>query len=272
MESKKPINNQAIMENNDNNKGLMTYEVSGEQVTLSRTIVRNFLTRGNSSVSDAEIVQFMSLCRANRLNPFIGDAYLVKYDKSPAQMIVSKDAFLKRGEESGVCTGYRAGVIVVREGKILFEQGSFFLPSDQLVGGWCEVSRRDRKAPIVARVRLAEYNKGKSTWAAMPGTMIRKVAIAQAFREAFPMQLGHMYLPEEGPDDQEQRKGEVNNTPAVFSEPEPKDTPVPEDDITDDAPDFEPDQEPAYDADPVPEDMPEPVENVKELNEDFFNV
>lgn len=256
------------MENNDSNKGLMTYEVSGEQVTLSRTIVRNFLTRGNSSVSDAEIVQFMSLCRANRLNPFIGDAYLVKYDKSPAQMIVSKDAFLKRGEESGVCTGYRAGVIIVRDGKICFEEGSFFLPSDQLVGGWCEVMRKDRKSPIVARVRLAEYNKGKSTWAAMPGTMIRKVAIAQAFREAFPMQLGHMYLQEEGPDEQGTQAVEANKTVPVFSDPEPtaKDTPVPEDDIPDDAPDFEPDPEPAYDSDPMPSEQP------VELNEDFFNV
>ena len=192
-----------------NDKGRVTYEVNGETINLSFKIVRDYLTRGNAAVTDAEVIQFISLCRANQLNPFIGDAYLVKYmprdpgrPADPAQMIISKGAFMKRGESSSQYKGYRAGVILLRGNDIIYEQGSFFLPGDTLVGGWAEVYRSDREHPVVARVRLAEYNSGKSTWQAKPATMIRKVAIAQAFREAFPFAVEGMYTPEEMPDEQ----------------------------------------------------------------------
>ena len=71
------------------------------------------------------------------------------------------------------------------------------LNTDTLLGGWCDIYRKDRKYPISAKVNLDEYNKGQSTWRAMPKTMIRKVAIVQAFREAFPGRLQSMYTEEE---------------------------------------------------------------------------
>jgi len=202
-----------------NDKGRVTYQVNGQDVNLSFQIVRSFLTRGSAAVTDAEVVQFISLCRANLLNPFIGDAYMVKYGSEPASMIISKAAFMKRGENSNEYAGYQAGVIVLRDGKVLEEEGSFFLPGDQLVGGWAKVYRKDREHPTIQRVRLAEYNTGKSTWAAKPGTMIRKVAMAQAFREAFPMAVEGMYIPEEGPDEQGQEPAPAaNNIKPVFTE------------------------------------------------------
>ena len=79
---------------------------------------------------------------------------------------------------------------------------------------------------MTARVRLQEYNKGKSTWAAMPGTMIRKVAIAQAFREAFPMAVEGMYIPEEMPDEQgAEEMPAANQIKPVFTE---ADAPAPQ--------------------------------------------
>lgn len=45
----------------------------------------------------------------------------------------------------------------------------------------------------VTSVSLKEYNTGKASWLKMPATMIRKVAIVQALREAFPSELGGMY-------------------------------------------------------------------------------
>ena len=237
---------QALLGAND--KGRVTYEVNGEDINLSFQIVRNFLTRGNAAVSDAEVIQFISLCKANKLNPFIGEAWLVKYDaKTPAQMLTARDAFMKRAEECPQYEGYRSGVILVREGKIVFEEGAFFLPTDQIVGGWAEVYRSDRKCPITQRVRLQEYNSGKSTWAKMPGTMIQKVAEAHAFRKAFPMVVSGMYTPEEMPDVQEQeRQPEANATPANFTEAEPIDPPTPEPQ-PDPEPEFSPDPEPAED-------------------------
>lgn len=184
----------------------ITYNVGDEEITLTRNIVRQYLCRGDAAnVTDAEIVQFMFLCKVNGLNPFVADAYLVKYKNAPAQMITSKSAFMKRAEAGTNYTGFKAGVIVLRENKVEEIEGAFCLPTDTLVGGWAEVHRSDREFPIVARVALREYSTGQSTWAAKPATMIRKVAISQAFREAYPINLGGMYTPEEEtPEDQSQ--------------------------------------------------------------------
>ena len=233
------------MANENNNDKKTTYTVDGEEVVLTRQIVRNYIARGNDEVSDADIVQFISLCRVNLLNPFVGDAYLVRYkgnNGKPAntQMIISKEAFMKRAEAAPNYEGFQAGIIIRRDGKIVEEEGAFFVPGDELVGGWARVYN-GKKFPTVIRVRLQEYNKGQSTWAGMPATMIRKVAIAQAFREAFPLKMGGMYIPEEMPDVQSgEAPAALENAkkPAFIDAPAPEETKDPE------APEFTPDLDP----------------------------
>jgi phage recombination protein Bet len=180
-------------------KGRITYQVAGQDITLSYNIVRNFLTKGNGSVTDQELVQFISICKFNQLNPFLNEAYLVKFSgqNDNAQMIVSKEALMKRAEQSTEYDGFRAGLIIERNNEILDIEGSFTMPNDKLLGGWAEVHRKDRKFAYVSRVSLAEYDKKQSTWNAKKSTMIRKTAIVQAMREAFPTQLGAMYTAEE---------------------------------------------------------------------------
>lgn len=179
-------------------KGDVTYSVAGQEVHLNYTIVRNFLTKGGGDVSDADLVQFISICKFNQLNPFLNEAYLVKYGNSPATMIVSKEALMKRAEACPGYDGFEAGIIVQdKTGAVREEQGCFMLPGDTLVGGWAVVHRTDKKYPYVAKVSLQEYTTGKSLWTSKPSTMIRKVAIVQALREAFPAQLGAMYTQEE---------------------------------------------------------------------------
>ena len=191
-----PAQNQAVAVFG-NEKGAITYKVGGQDVKLSYSIVRNYLTKGNPNVPDQDVVQFMQICRYNSLNPFLGEAYLVKYGDSPAQMIVSKEALLKRAEANEHYAGYKAGIIVRRGDNIEYIEGAFRLPEDLLLGGWAEVYRDDRKVPAKAAVSFSEYSKNQSTWKSMPCTMIRKVALAQALREAFPIQLGAMYTAEE---------------------------------------------------------------------------
>lgn len=173
------------------------YKVAGEDVTLSHQIVRNYLTKGNGNVTDQDLVQFISICKYNQLNPFLNEAYLVKFGDKPAQMIVSKEALMKRAEGCKEYRGYKAGVIVLRNGEQTELEGTFYLPGDQLVGGWANVYRSDREYPAVSKVRIQEYDKQQSSWRSMPGTMISKVAKVQALREAFPAQLGAMYTEEE---------------------------------------------------------------------------
>lgn len=182
-----------------NEKGLVTYNVGGQEVKLSFNIVRNYLTKGCKNVPDSDVVQFIQICRFNTLNPFLGEAYLVKYDeRTPAQMVVSKEALLKRAEANEHYKGFKAGIIVKKGDGTEYREGSFKMPEEIIIGGWAEVYRDDREVPVKAAVAFSEYNKGQSTWKGMPGTMIRKVALAQALREAFPVQLGAMYISEEG--------------------------------------------------------------------------
>lgn len=181
----------------DRERGLITYQVAGQDVKLSYSIIRNFLTKGTGSVTDQDLTQFISICKYNQLNPFLNEAYLVKFGTAPAQMIVSKEALMKRAEACETYEGIQAGIIVMRDNQAVELEGCFYLSTDVLVGGWAKVYRSDRKFPTIAKVQLAEYDKKQSIWNDKPSTMVSKVAKVQALREAFPTQLGAMYTAEE---------------------------------------------------------------------------
>lgn len=173
------------------------YEVNGQEVKLTGNIVKDYLTRGNDTVSDQEIVMFINLCKYQQLNPFLNEAYLVKFKGSPAQIITSKEAYMKRAFGDPNYEGFKAGIIVQRGEQTLELEGSFSLPGDQLLGGWAEVYVKGKKHPYVTKIGLDEFSKGQATWKSMPKTMIRKTALVQALREAFPDNLGAMYTEEE---------------------------------------------------------------------------
>lgn len=202
------------------------YVVNGEEVKLTGSIVKNYLTKGNDNVSDQEVVSFINLCKYQKLNPFLNEAYLVKFKGAPAQIITSKEAYMKKAERNPNFDGMKAGIIVQRGEEILELEGSFCLKTDTLLGGWAEVYKKDRKFPYKAKINLDEYDKGQSTWKKMPKTMIRKTAIVQALREAFPEDLGAMYVEEESPiqsspqvEIREEIKEKANSKPIDIEQP-----------------------------------------------------
>lgn len=180
-----------------------TYSVGGNEITLTPTTVATYLTRGNGKVTEQDVMLFISLCKYNKLNPFLNEAYLVKYGTQPAQMITSKEAYFKRAEENANFKGIRSGIIIGRQvqkdqpWQVVEVEGCFLAPHDVLLGGWAEVYRSDRDYPVVAKVNLNEYDKQQSVWNEKKSTMIAKIAKVQALREAFPTQLGAMYTAEE---------------------------------------------------------------------------
>jgi len=169
------------------------FEVNGEAVKLTGKTVKNFLVSGNGEVSDQEVVMFINLCKYQKLNPFLNEAYLVKFGQQAAQIIVSKEAFMKRAENHPKYEGFEAGIIVERDGQLVEVEGAVKLSDDKLVGGWAKIYRSDRKHPITARISVEEFSKGQATWKQMPLNMIRKSAIVNAQREAFPETLGALY-------------------------------------------------------------------------------
>lgn len=183
------------------------YEVDGEKINLSAEIIRNFLVSGDASiVTDQEILMFMELCKAQKLNPFVRDAYLIKYTKDkPAAVVTSIGAMEKRAAEFPEFDGIESGIIVaLPNGQYQKRAGSFYVKGREgLVGGWATVYRKDRSVPTHVTVSLDEYQQRKKdgtlnqNWYSKPAVMIRKCAKATAYREAFPKQNAGLYEADE---------------------------------------------------------------------------
>lgn len=174
---------------------------NGQDITVTEQDVRDLMAANGTSsgnVTSQEIKTFMRLCQAQRLNPFTKDAYLIKYGNSPATVIAGKETFTKRAQRNPRYRGYTAGITIVgTDGGLHRREGSMMLAGETLVGGWCRVCIEGYDAPMYDEVSFAEYNTGKSNWVKIPATMIRKVAICHALREAFPEDLGGLYGSEE---------------------------------------------------------------------------
>ncbi len=144
---------------------------------------------------------FLELCKSQDLNPFIGEAYLIKYGTGAATYVVGKDAHLKRAEQQESFDGFKAGIIIQTADGVLEErEGSFYIKDkERLVGGWAEGRRDDIELYFRSKVSLDEYEgrKGDGSvtkmWNTKPGTMIRKVALVQVLREMYIGLLGGMY-------------------------------------------------------------------------------
>lgn len=190
------------------------FEVNGEAVKLSGNTVKQYLVRGNGDVSDQELVMFMNLCKFQRLNPFLNEAYLIKFGTQPAQIITSKEAFMKRAENHPKYEGFEAGIIVERNGELVEVEGAVKLTDDKLIGGWAKIYRSDRKQPVTVKISIDEFGKGQATWKQMPLNMIRKSAIVNAQREAFPDTLGALYTEDDALTETEPR----NVTPNIQEE------------------------------------------------------
>ena len=192
------IKNSLAKTQNQANNGMIKYDANGETVQLSPNMIKSYLVNGNGAVTDQEVTMFLSLCRFQHLNPFLKEAYLIKYGTSPATVVVGKDVLLKRAMRSEKFGGLSAGVIVVNtNGEIEEREGTFVLPDENLVGGWAKVIIKGYDVPFYNSVSMKEYSTGKSNWLSKPATMIRKVAMAQALREAFPEEMSALYEQEE---------------------------------------------------------------------------
>lgn len=210
---------------------------SGNDITLTADVIRNLIS-DNPAVTDAECMFFSALCKSYRLDPFVKEAYLVKFGERPAQMIVGKDYWLKQAGANPAFDGMESGVVVVtRDGELVRREGSIVGSStERLVGGWARVYRKDRQHPSYDEVSIAEYSTGKSMWkqpsaGGKPATMIRKVAQVHALREAFPECFSGLYDSSEMGLDSEPETvtAEVQAAPAPEPEYIPEELPYEDD-------------------------------------------
>lgn len=140
-----------------------------------------------SQLTKQETAQFVEVAKAYQLNPFKREIYCLPYGHGETRrlsIIVGYEVYLKRADQNPAFDGYET---------------SFSLDMNECT---CKVYRKDRKVPTSQTVSMKEYSTGKSLWVTKPRMMLEKVAIATAFRRAFPADMGGMpYTSEELPDE-----------------------------------------------------------------------
>ena len=170
----------------------------GQHFTVSFGDVRNFIC---PKATDAECKIFLETCKQYHLNPFTKEAYLIHYDNknddTASTIVLGKNCYLQMAERHPAYDGFEAGVIVLTaDGQLLYREGSIVYDGDggeTLLGGWAKVYRKDRSRASYEEVKLSDYDTGKSLWNGKKATMIRKVALVHALREAFPSTFGALY-------------------------------------------------------------------------------
>lgn len=199
-----PTNSLTTARQDNFNSKIVEYDCNGQKIKLSPTIIRSYLVNGGGNVTDQEVAMFLNLCRYQKLNPFLREAYLVKYGNNNATIVTGKETFEKRAFRNKAFKGKEAGVIILHEDGTTEDRiGSFALTGENIVGGWAKVYVDGYVVPVQSRVSVSEYigKKADGTpnnqWATKLGTMIRKVALVQALREAFPEEYGGLYAQEE---------------------------------------------------------------------------
>lgn len=189
-----------VMQKEKENYDVVKYDVDGQEITLTKETVKNYLVGSDAKITDQEFYLFATMCKARGLNPFVKEAYLIKYGDKPAQIVVSKDVLLKRASQHPDFDGIEDGIVVIdKDGNEQFVEGRYLPQNTTLVGGWARVYRKNLSKPKFVSVSMTEfcktdkYNKPISSWAIMPSTMINKVAQATALREAFPVEFSGLY-------------------------------------------------------------------------------
>ena len=187
------------------NELTVIYKVDDQEIKLTPKIVQDYLVGTTAQITIPEFKLFTELCKVRKLNPFLREAYLIKFSNNqPASIVVGKDAIMKRAVLNSKYNGMKSGIIVLNDkGETIDRKGTFKLDTEKLVGGWAEVFRKDWENSIYCSVSLTEaiQKKGNgepnSNWTKQPATMIEKVAKVRALREAFVEDLGGMYEAEE---------------------------------------------------------------------------
>lgn len=207
---------------------MSTAVMEREKTEVSVELLTDYLSSFGlaASLTKEEQKQFIQIASAYQLNPFKREVYCLPYEtsvKNPdgswgkkrlLSVITGYEVYLKRAERIGSLDGWEVSI----EG------------SGDDMRAILTVFRKDWSHPFKHEVYFGEVAKkdrdGKpmSMWKTMPKFMLKKVAIAQGFRLAFPDEMGGMpYTSDELPDNM---TGAVHGTgtaadPEVIPPPAP---------------------------------------------------
>lgn len=207
-------------------------ELTTKQPITDTEIIKYLDVMGLAKLlTDNEKAAFIQIAKLYQLNPFKREIYAVKYKEGETMSIVTGyEVYLKRAERQGPFDGC---------GEPIFEYNA----DGSLKSCTVTVHRKDRKFPTIKKVFYSEYvqmvdekiwddskKQMIKTGRKIPNkfwqkghTMLEKVAIAQAFRAAFPDEMGGMpYTSDELPETVDivaEVTNEKSNSETVKAEP-----------------------------------------------------
>ena len=233
------------------NKMIYTLK-NGREMVLTINMVRNYLVSGRADLAtDQEIVFFMHMCKARRLNPFLRECWLIKYSPNdPAQIVEAIQHKRNRARNHPDCRGWRVGIIYLdKDGDVKESRHPFVPEGCRLMAGYFETNIPKWDEPFRHEVALqtvvGRKRDGSLTTFWQEGKqaqMLMKVAESQGLGIVFPDPEGSTLIEEEvnlephrddivvKHRDLEPYQLEDNNAPTPQPEPveEQQDEPMPE--------------------------------------------
>lgn len=171
-------------------------EVATPEETKERAA--KYLQMLGTPLNDEETSVFIDICKAYALNPFTREVYgIPRWDKDKKRnvltIVVGYEVYLKRAERTGLLKGWKCWT----EG-----QGASMKAICEIKrAGWDEPFRHEVLFPEYCQYRYDSDKRqyvATTFWKNKPATMLKKVAIGQAFRLCFPEHIGGMpYAQEE---------------------------------------------------------------------------
>ena len=180
-----------------------------QEVTLTVALVKAHLcvpTRTGKLPGDSDCIKYIMMCRQRGLNPWVGDCYLLGYDTQDGpkfSLITAIQALFKRAELARTSEGdpafdgIESGVVVQDADAVIERAGDLVYDQEKLIGAWAKAWRKDRRVPFYQRLKLITYQKNTAIWKQDAAGMCSKCASAAALREAFPSDVGGLYLSSE---------------------------------------------------------------------------
>lgn len=164
-----------------------------EVIKLTLGMIRDHIatpTRTGKTPSDSDCLHFAMLCKAQSLDPWQGDAYMVGFDTDDGpkfSLMVAYNVLVRRAETHPAYEGKQEGLIVEdKDGNIKDVIGAFRSDDQKLLGAWVKIYRKDRTTPQETRIRFANYRQSNKMWNKDGEGMILKCCISAGFKQAFP--------------------------------------------------------------------------------------
>jgi len=144
------------------NQEIVQIDYSSREVidTIKKTVAKG--------ASDAQLAQFLEVCKATGLNPFLKEIWCIPKTNT---IMASRDGYLRVANDHPQFDGMKSHTEDDKEGKP--------------VKGICTVWRKDRTHPVQMEAKFSEYYKQTPVWNQYPSAMIIKVAEVLALKRSF---------------------------------------------------------------------------------------